>query len=74
MHEAQAEWVLRHAPSLDPGDFADKFDLPGQAPDAAAAPPHPPAPPSTGTTTPTAAASVPPLLRVIPIPDSQASP
>ena len=74
MHEAQAEWVLRQAPSPDLGDFADEVDLPGQAPDAAAAPPHPPAPPATGTTTPTAAASAPPLLRIIPISDSPASP
>ena len=38
MHEAQAEWVLRRAPSPDPADFdADDYvDLPGQAPDATA--------------------------------------
>ena len=73
MHEAQGEWVLRQAPSPDPGDFVDEFDLPGQAPDTAAAP-HQPAPPSAGTTTTTAAASAPPLLRIVPIPDSPASP
>ena len=74
MHEAQAEWVLRHLPSPDPGDFANGLGLPGQAPNAADAPPLQPAPPSAGTTTTTAAASAPPLLRIVPIPDSPASP
>ena len=72
MHEAQAEWVLRTAPSPEPEDFADAFDLPGQAPDAADAPPLPPAPPSPNAPAP--AASAPPLLRILPIPDSPESP
>ena len=74
MHEAQAKWILRSAPSPEPEDFADAFDLPGQAPDAAATPPHPPTPPPTGAVSTTAAASAPPLLRIVPIPDSPASP
>ena len=72
MHEAQAEWVLRPAPSPELDDFADGFDLPGQAPNAADAPPLPPAHPPSDA--PAAAASAPPLLRIIPIPDSPASP
>ena len=72
MHEAQAEWCLRTAPSPDPEDFGDAFDLPGEPPAAADAPPHPPSPP---TATPAvAAASSPPLLRILPIPDSPESP
>ena len=71
MHEAQAEWVLRTAPSPEPEDFVDAFDLPGQAPDAADAPPLPPAPPSSNMPAP--AASAPPLLRILPIPDSPES-
>ena len=72
MHEAQAEWCLRTAPSPDPEDFGDAFDLPGEPPAAAAAPPHPPSPP---TATPAvAASSSPPLLRILPIPDSPESP
>ena len=35
MHEAQAEWCLRTAPSPDPEDFGDTFDLPGEPPAAA---------------------------------------
>ena len=72
MHEAQAEWCLRTAPSPEPEDFGDAFDLPGQAPNAADAPPLPPAHPSPDA--PAAAASAPPLLRILPIPDSLASP
>ena len=72
MHEAQAEWCLRAAPSPEPELFEDAFDLPGEPPAAADAPPHPPSPP---TATPAvAAASSPPLLRILPIPDSPESP
>ena len=71
MHEAQAEWCLRTAPSPEPEDFGDAFDLPDQAPNAANAPPLPPTHPSP---TPAAAASAPPLLRILPVPDSPASP
>ena len=74
MHEAQGEWALRWAPSPDPEDSDDYVNLPGQAPDADAAPPHPPAPPQGDTKTSTAAASAPPLLRILPIPDSPTSP
>ena len=72
MHEAQAEWCLRTAPSPEPVDFGDDFDLPGQAPAAADAPPPPLSPPAA--TPAAAAASSPPLLRILPIPDSPESP
>ena len=76
MHKAQGEWALRWAPSPDPEDSdADNYvNLPGQAPDAATTPPHQPAPPQDDSATLTAAASVPLLLRILPIPDSPASP
>ena len=56
MHEAQAEWCLRAAPSPDPEPFEDAFDLPGEAPAAADATPPPPAP-SPPTATPAIAAA-----------------
>ena len=74
MHEAQAEWCLRTAPSPDPEDFGDAFDLPGEPPAAANAPPPPPTPSPPTATPAVAAASSPPLLRILPIPDSPESP
>ena len=74
MHEAQAEWCLRAAPSPDPEPFEDAFDLPGEAPAAADATPPPPAPSPPTATPAIAAASSPPLLRILPIPDSPESP
>ena len=50
MHEAQAEWYVRAAPSPDPEPFEDAFDLPGEVPAAANATPPPPTPsPPTAT-------------------------
>ena len=74
MHEAQAEWCLRAAPSPEPELFEDAFDLPGEAPAAADATPPPPAPSPPTATPAAAAASSPPLLRILPIPDSPESP
>ena len=74
MHEAQAEWCLRAAPSPDPEAFEDAFDLPGEPPAAANAPPPPPTPSPPTATPAVAAASSPPLLRILPIPDSPESP
>ena len=74
MHEAQAEWCLRAAPSPEPEPFEDAFDLPGEAPAAADATPPPPAPSPPTATPAAAAASSPPLLRILPIPDSPESP
>ena len=72
MHEAQAEWCLRAAPSPEP--FEDAFDLPGEAPAAADVTPPPPAPSPPTATPAVAAASSPPRLRILPIPDSPESP
>ena len=74
MHEAQAEWCLRAAPSPDPEAFEDTFDLPGKPPAAANATPPPPAPSPPTATPAVAAASSPPRLRILPIPDSPESP
>ena len=74
MHEAQAEWCLRAAPSPDPEPFEDAFDLPRGVPAAANATPPPPAPSPPTATPAIAAASSPPLLRILPIPDFPESP
>ena len=74
MHEAQAEWCLRAAPSPEPELFEDAFDLPGEPPAAANATPPPPAPSPPTATPAVAAASSPPRLRILPIPDSPESP